>query len=828
MKKKRNRSHKKPKAKVAPTEQQDLPAGNEADPPVPVSSEKQPDVAHTEKQQEAGETLARKPSRRRKRKPKGVNEDQHTTKDDHLESLAAEGDPVQQLPSKSVSCKAATTIPVKPVIEKKEITPVARNPIARVTTEVHQSNSNQSGIENISLEEIFPRSDAITFDAGPQPSIRSKEALTTDKVPTSRVQPRHPENRIDAAKEGLDHIDCAALFPSDEAVGRANSNQLASNSKDILVAAVPSAVEMSAQSGVPKTDKSREEVLAEREAKKAAKLAAKNKSKSTKDAPAGQQQQQQAPAVGGPTKKPSQSQKPQPTGGGPLAKSDTDASICEKLKDLHISDAGTAATPATKVDEKPATPKVGTKPEQLTKAERKAQFEAQNPDLAGKQPGSAGDSAKPAKPTLSKAERRAIQEAQRAAKAEAQQAKAKGPVKPEVAKKAAAPSGTTGTTGTVKLVRKTTGGVAGTSPGTNVAAPRKHIVNLFNHLHQPKFAAAEIINSSTLHPAVTKLGIQYAGGAVVGSKARCLALLRMLNQLIHDYETPPEKEFCRSFEETLNIAATHLQRCRPFSVSMTNALRHVKMNTRQLDAKLSDSEQKECLLEAIEAYIRDHMEKAEEAICISVQEKIYDGDVILTYGCSSLIKHILEEANRRAKRFRVIIVNARPREEEHEMLEQLVRQGVHCVCVLINAVSYVMPEVTKVLLGAHALLANGSVMSRVGTAQIALVAKAYNVPVLVCCETHKFTERVQTDAFVYNELGNPYDLVMAPKGVNRDLSEAKPMLAGWETINSLTILNLHYDVTPPELVSAVVTEVAILPCTSVPVILRIKPSDVAY
>lgn len=60
-------------------------------------------------------------------------------------------------------------------------------------------------------------------------------------------------------------------------------------------------------------------------------------------------------------------------------------------------------------------------------------------------------------------------------------------------------------------------------------------------------------------------------------------------------------------------------------------------------------------------------------------------------------------------------------------------------------------------LGAHALLANGYVMSRVGTSQIALVAKAFNVPVLVCCETYKFCERVQTDSFVSNELGKFFD-----------------------------------------------------------------------
>ena len=57
------------------------------------------------------------------------------------------------------------------------------------------------------------------------------------------------------------------------------------------------------------------------------------------------------------------------------------------------------------------------------------------------------------------------------------------------------------------------------------------------------------------------------------------------------------------------------------------------------------------------------------------------------------------------------------------------------------------------IVGAHGLLANGYVMSRIGTSLIALVAKSYNVPVLVCCETYKFCDKVLTDAFVTNELG---------------------------------------------------------------------------
>lgn len=206
---------------------------------------------------------------------------------------------------------------------------------------------------------------------------------------------------------------------------------------------------------------------------------------------------------------------------------------------------------------------------------------------------------------------------------------------------------------------------------------------------------------------------------------------------------------------------------------------------------------------------------------MKVQEKISNGDVVLTYGCSSLIKRTLVDAWKTAEiKFRVIVVDSRPDYEGQEMLKSLTMVGISCTYILINAISFIMPEVSKVLLGAHALLANGYVMSRVGTAQIAMVAHSYNVPVLVCCETHKFSERVQTDAFVFNELGDPNALT-----INKNTREKFEHLKDWESLSHLTPLNLRYDVTPPELVTAVVTEVAILPCTSVQVILRVKPAE---
>ena len=80
------------------------------------------------------------------------------------------------------------------------------------------------------------------------------------------------------------------------------------------------------------------------------------------------------------------------------------------------------------------------------------------------------------------------------------------------------------------------------------------------------------------------------------------------------------------------------------------------------------------------------------------------------------------------------------------------RTSVKLVEIIIKVFHFYYFKVSKVFLGAHALLANGYVKSRVGSSMVAMMAQASNVPVLVCCETYKFCDRVQTDSFVSNEL----------------------------------------------------------------------------
>ncbi len=71
---------------------------------------------------------------------------------------------------------------------------------------------------------------------------------------------------------------------------------------------------------------------------------------------------------------------------------------------------------------------------------------------------------------------------------------------------------------------------------------------------------------------------------------------------------------------------------------------------------------------------------------------------------------------------------------------------------------FTMQEVTKVFMGASGAMSNGTILARAGSASVAMVAAAMQRPVIICCETLKFVDRVQLDSITYNELGDPHTL----------------------------------------------------------------------
>ena len=253
---------------------------------------------------------------------------------------------------------------------------------------------------------------------------------------------------------------------------------------------------------------------------------------------------------------------------------------------------------------------------------------------------------------------------------------------------------------------------------------------------------------------------------------------------------------------------------------MGHAIRHLKLKISTLPPDTTDSEARDFMIAVIDNYLRNRIELSDQLIaqhgCTKIMNK---GDVILIFGHSSVVGKTLIKAHCEAKkRFRVIVVDSRPFLEGRKMLEKLVEVGIECTYIHLNSIGHVMKEVTKVFLGAHGLFSNGALLSRVGTATIALLSKNANKPVIVCCETLKFSEHLQMDSIVFNEIGDPDTLITSAHRNSTSINGRS--IENWRSQPNLKLLNVLYDVTPPEFISLVITEVGLIPVTSIPVILR--------
>ncbi|KZV45594.1 translation initiation factor eIF-2B subunit delta [Dorcoceras hygrometricum] len=348
----------------------------------------------------------------------------------------------------------------------------------------------------------------------------------------------------------------------------------------------------------------------------------------------------------------------------------------------------------------------------------------------------------------------------------------------------------------------------------------KNRVELFRHLPQYEHGArlldleSKFFQLDTVHPAVHKVGLRYLDGDISGGNARCITMLNAFQEAIKDYHTPPEKALIRDLATKINGYISFLIECRPLSISMGNAIRFLKTRIAKLPLSLSESEAKASLISDIEHFISEKIILADKVIVNHAVTKIRDGDVLLTYASSSAVEMVFLHAHELGKQFRVVVVDSRPKLEGQKLLRRLVGKGINCTYTHINAISYVMHEVTRVFLGASSILSNGTVYSRVGTACVAMVAHQFHVPVLICCEAYKFHERVQLDSICSNELGNP-DAISKVSG-RQEISS----LDGWAEIENLQILNLIYDATPSDYVSMIITDYGMIPPTSVPVVVR--------
>ncbi len=250
---------------------------------------------------------------------------------------------------------------------------------------------------------------------------------------------------------------------------------------------------------------------------------------------------------------------------------------------------------------------------------------------------------------------------------------------------------------------------------------------------------------------------------------------------------------------------------------MGNAIRWLKVVISAVDPDTSESKAKADLCDAIDNFVQEKIIVADQTIVASAIKSICDGDTILTYGKSSIVQQILIEAFRQGKKFKVMVVDSRPLFEGKNLARALGDLGLEVQYSLTQGINHAIRDVTKVFLGAHAMMSNGRLYSRVGTAIVAMTAKEASLPVIVCCESIKFTDRVALDSYGMNEVAPPDELILQG---NKSTSLSK-----WRETPNLQLLNILYDLTPADYISILITEHGLLPPSSVPGVHRLSTSN---
>jgi len=246
--------------------------------------------------------------------------------------------------------------------------------------------------------------------------------------------------------------------------------------------------------------------------------------------------------------------------------------------------------------------------------------------------------------------------------------------------------------------------------------PSQKQVSLFSHLVQfdrdVGLSSRLIRGKVVIHPSIMRLGLLYADYKVVGASARCRAMLLAFKDVIRDYQLPSEQVLARHLESYFRPLISFLVESRPLAVSMSQAIRYVKLRISTVCPDTHESDAKKELYEAIDGFIQNRLDLADHLIVQHGLTKIVDGDVILTFARSQVVRDLLIAAHRMGKRFRVIIVDARPFLEGKRLLCELVEAGMKgcCTYVNINALGYIIKEVTKTIIGAHCIYSNGALI----------------------------------------------------------------------------------------------------------------------
>jgi ribose 1,5-bisphosphate isomerase len=278
---------------------------------------------------------------------------------------------------------------------------------------------------------------------------------------------------------------------------------------------------------------------------------------------------------------------------------------------------------------------------------------------------------------------------------------------------------------------------------------------------------------------------------VRGARDIAIAAAETLRDMVKDGATLSE----------LKSAGERLKAARPSAVSLPNAVDYC-IYLAEGNRILPEDQFKDKTAADIRCYL-DELKSSLERIAKIGSELIKDGDTLLTHCQSDTVAEIFKKAYDDGKKIKVVATEARPRHQGHLTAKMLADYGIPVTLIIDSAAHYMMKKlhVDKVFVGADTITADGDVVNKVGTSQIALSARHMDIPVIVAAESLKFNPKSLFGRDVEIEMRDPKEIADLP-GIN--------------------VLNPAFDITEAEYVDVIVTEAGVMPPQAAYSLLREK------
>jgi translation initiation factor 2B subunit (eIF-2B alpha/beta/delta family) len=189
-------------------------------------------------------------------------------------------------------------------------------------------------------------------------------------------------------------------------------------------------------------------------------------------------------------------------------------------------------------------------------------------------------------------------------------------------------------------------------------------------------------------------------------------------------------------------------------------------------------------------------------------EKVPDGGHVFMYSMSSTVWRILRAAKDRGKRFDVFVTESRPGNEGLWTVTEMEKAGIPVSVSIDACIGELIPACDVVFVGADVISSTGHALCKAGTYPSALVARAAGVPFYIAADTLKFDSSTLYGLPYRNEAIRRKDV----------LDDTFPEQA--------KVVGHLFDETPPELITAIITEIGILhPAAAFSVLQHLQPSE---